>query len=70
MPNFLNRIMKDGVFMNLFNIFVAAILLVVIVGMFLVVSYYHKKDGLGDVCSGNCASCTMAADHNKNCKKN
>jgi len=55
--------------MDLVNILVAVVLLVVIVGMFLAVSYFHKKDGLRDVCSGNCASCAMAGQHNKECDK-
>lgn len=53
--------------MDLVNIIVAAVLLLVLVGMFLLVSYFHKKDGLRDVCSGNCASCAMAGQHNKEC---
>ena len=55
--------------MDLVNIIVAAVLLRVLVGMFLLVSYFHKKDGLRDVCSGNCASCAMAGQHNKECDK-
>lgn len=55
--------------MSLINGLVAAVVLLVVVAMFLTVSYYHKKDGLKDVCSGNCASCAMAGNHKKECNK-
>jgi len=55
--------------MSIVNILVAVILLIVLVAIFITVSYFHKKDGLRDVCTGNCSSCAMAGNHGKDCQK-
>ena len=35
----------------------AGILLVVVVAIYIAVSYKHEKSGLGKGCDGNCGSC-------------
>ena len=35
----------------------AGILLVVVVAIYIAVSYKHEKSGLGKGCDGNCCSC-------------
>lgn len=37
----------------------AVIVLLVVIGMYVAVSYKHDQSGLGKGCSGNCASCAM-----------
>lgn len=39
----------------------AVIVLVVVVGMYISVSYAHKKSGLDRGCNGNCGSCGMGS---------
>lgn len=40
----------------------AVIVLLVVIGMYLAVSYNHSKSGLSKGCNGNCASCGMKSD--------
>ena len=37
----------------------AGILLVVVVAIYIAVSYKHEKSGLGKGCDGNCGSCGL-----------
>ena len=37
----------------------AGILLVVVVAIYIAVSYKHEKSGLGKCCDGNCGSCGL-----------
>ena len=39
----------------------AGILLVVVVAIYIAVSYKHEKSGLGKGCDGNCGSCGLEA---------
>ena len=45
--------------MNLGSILSAGILLVIVIGMYMAVSYKHEKSGLGKGCDGNCGSCGL-----------
>lgn len=37
----------------------AGILLVIVVAIYIAVSYKHEKSGLGKGCDGNCGSCGL-----------
>ncbi len=45
--------------MNIGSILSAGILLVVVIGIYIAVSYKHEKSGLGKGCNGNCGSCGL-----------
>lgn len=52
--------MEDGAEMELSNILSGAIILVVVIGIYIAVSYMrNKKMGGGGGCTGNCASCSI-----------
>jgi len=46
----------------------AVIVLLVVIGMYMAVSYKHDKSGLGKGCDGNCASCAMSKATKNACK--
>lgn len=52
--------MEDSAEMEFSNILSGAIILVVVIGIYIAVSYMrNKKIGDGGGCTGNCASCSM-----------
>ena len=48
------------------SIISAVIVLLIVIGMYMAVSYNHSKSGLSKGCNGNCASCHMKSDKCKN----
>lgn len=41
----------------------AVIVLLIVIGMYVAVSYKHSQSGLSKGCNGNCATCGMRSEH-------
>lgn len=51
---------------SIIKVLLAALVLLVVIVIYVAVSYLHSKSGLSGGCNGNCGSCHM---HSKNCNK-